>query len=166
MAVEVKFRHEKDLGAYVFTFHFKKHEFQAVQAMTGLIRATVPASHREYNPNSHEWTLLDAYWDNFHAVLKQGNFKLTEDKTVAPEDFFYQNQGVASATIVDKNTLANQLLALLGITAEELADANKAKKAYRRTALLLHPDRNGGDGSRMSELNSVWSSYNATSTSN
>jgi hypothetical protein len=163
MAVEVKFRHEKDLGAYVFTFHFKKHEFQAVQAMTGLIRATVPASHREYNPNSHEWCLLDAYWDNFEKVLRQGNFKIIEEKTVAPEDFFYNNQGIASEVVVDRNTLANQLLVLLGITAKELADANAAKKAYRRKAMELHPDRNHGDGSKMSELNSIWSSYHAIS---
>lgn len=30
------------------------------------------------------------------------------------------------------------------------------KPSYRKAALVLHPDRNNGDGSKMSELNKVW----------
>lgn len=33
---------------------------------------------------------------------------------------------------------------------------NDATKAYRRAAMFYHPDRNNGDGSKMSELNSTW----------
>ena len=35
------------------------------------------------------------------------------------------------------------------------------KKSYRMKALALHPDRNGGDGAKMSELNMYWQVYNA-----
>jgi hypothetical protein len=33
----------------------------------------------------------------------------------------------------------------------------EAKKFYRLGAVQLHPDRNNGDGTRMSELNAIWS---------
>jgi hypothetical protein len=165
MAISVNVKHQKELGAYTFTFSFKKNEFNAIKAMSGLLRATIPASHRDYNPNSHEWTVLDQYWPPLKEILQKANWTICEEVVVAPEDFFY-NQGSIIDTPISREDLANQLLAMLGITAEQLADSNAAKKAYRKAALLLHPDRNGGDGSRMSELNSVWSSYNATSTSN
>jgi hypothetical protein len=162
MAIEVKLKHDKALGAYHFFFVFQKHQWNNIVAITQLMRATIPASARDYDNNTKEWTVLEAFWPPLQMLLKQsGHFKIVEEKIVAPEDFFY-NQGVASETIISKESLANQLLALLGITAQELADFNKAKKAYRKKALELHPDRNQGDGAAMSELNSVWTAYNST----
>jgi curved DNA-binding protein CbpA len=52
-----------------------------------------------------------------------------------------------------KETLEQKLKQLMGETLD--------KSSYRRAALKYHPDRNNGDGSKMSELNSLWSVYNA-----
>lgn len=160
MAIEVKVKHDKTLGAYLFTFKFHKTDYNRITAMAELIRTFVPSSSRDYDAVTCEWTVLDNYWPPIKELLDRGSFHIVEEQVISPEDFFY-NQGVASSVPISKESLANQLLAMLGITAEELADSNRAKKAYRRKAMELHPDRNSGDGSRMSELNSIWSAYNA-----
>jgi hypothetical protein len=73
-------------------------------------------------------------------------------KRVRPEDFFYNyGKPVAKATMT-KETVAQRLKQLMGETID--------KAAYRRAALKYHPDRNNGDGTKMSELNMLWSVYN------
>lgn len=159
MAIEAKLKHDKALGAYVLTFAFEKWEYTRVTAMAAVIREFVPGAAREYNSDTKEWFILEPFFPPIRELLTKGNFKIIEEKVIAPEDFFY-NQGIPTEHIVSKETLANQLLALLGITAEELADFNRAKKAYRRKALELHPDRHPENAGKMSELNSIWSAYN------
>lgn len=155
-----KVKHDKDLGAVIITFVFEKWQWKNIEALAGLMKLTIPASARDYNATTHEWTILEPFWIPLKTLLEQAKFKITEEKLVKEEDFFY-NQGVPSDSHeMSKEELANQLLALLDISAEELADFNKAKRAFRRKAMEWHPDRNQGDGSRMSELNSVWSAYN------
>jgi hypothetical protein len=44
----------------------------------------------------------------------------------------------------------------LFITIREDIDLDSAKKLYRKAALAFHPDRNNGDGAKMSELNMIW----------
>lgn len=45
-----------------------------------------------------------------------------------------------------------------GLTLEQVKNYNKneATKVYRKASMLIHPDRNGGDSTKMSELNAVW----------
>jgi hypothetical protein len=74
-------------------------------------------------------------------------------KRVRPEDFFYNYGKPVAQAVMTKETVVEKLKQLLGDTID--------KTAYRRAALKYHPDRNNGDGSKMSELNSLWSVYNA-----
>ena len=64
-----------------------------------------------------------------------------------PEDFFYRQQAPAASKSAMTKEQVQQKLAAMGVT---------DKKSYRAAALKLHPDRNNGDGSAMSELNMLW----------
>lgn len=83
-----------------------------------------------------------------------------------PSDFFYQTEPASptGAGGLSKDSALVQLAALLETTKDVLSatdrDKDLIKKLYRRRALALHPDRNNGDGSRMSELNMLWQVYN------
>ena len=68
------------------------------------------------------------------------------------EEFFYTHAAPAASPALTKETVAERLKLLLGDTLD--------KSAYRRAALRWHPDRNNGDGSKMSELNMLWRVYN------
>jgi len=161
MAIKIKYRYEEYINSYCFAFSFSKWEFKAITGVTELIRGNIPSSAREYDARTKEWTVLEPFWGFVSGLFIAAKWEMIEEKVIKPEDFFYENQGKVASATISREDLANQLLEMLGITAEELADTNKAKKAYRRQALMLHPDRNHGDGSKMSELNSIWSAYNA-----
>lgn len=75
---------------------------------------------------------------------------------LSAKEFFY-NHGVPTALAAEtKEQIANKLMVLMEIKPCELID----KRAYRLAALRLHPDRNNGDGTKMSELNMYWRLYN------
>jgi hypothetical protein len=157
MAIRVTVRHEKEIAAYVFTFHFSKWEFKAIKAMSKVITDNVPSSAREYDSNTHEWTILEPFWEGIKNIFVLAEWKIEElAPVVAPEDWFYQNPeaGTASSNELSKDELRIKLTAILG--------EDFTRKSYLRKALEWHPDRNGGDGSKMSELNSLWSAYNAS----
>lgn len=87
---------------------------------------------------------------------------LGKRKKIDPAEFFY-NHGVAQATpVLTKEQVIAKLAPLLLSTEDIIGRAEKAelKKLYRAAAMRLHPDRNNGDGSRMSDLNMLWSIYN------
>ena len=74
-------------------------------------------------------------------------------KRYKPEDFFYNHGQPVAQRQMSKETLCERLKSLMGETLD--------KSAYRRAAMRFHPDKNNEDGTKMSELNSLWSVYNA-----
>lgn len=158
MSVEVKVLHDKKLGAYNIGFKFSKWEWSQVEAIVAMMKMAIPASDRLYEPASKEWSISAKYYPWLEELFKKSNFNIIIEKVVNPEDFFYSNF-TDSTPQVSKETLAGQLVKLLGITPDELNDAGLLKKAYRRKALELHPDRNAGDGTAMSSLNEIWNAY-------
>lgn len=87
---------------------------------------------------------------------RSGRIRLDKkrSKPQSAEEFFY-NHGtpIGGQTEMTKEQILEKLTAILG--------HEVTKSAYRKAALRLHPDRNNGDGSRMSELNMLWGLYNA-----
>jgi hypothetical protein len=79
------------------------------------------------------------------------------------EDFYYKEASPASSSAPSGDALASQLSALLEIDKALLstAEASTLKRHYHTAALRLHPDRNNGDSSRMTELNYLWQLWNA-----
>ena len=67
----------------------------------------------------------------------------------------------ATATV---NNDREELLSLLGLSSwsqfdSMLSDKSATKKLYRSAAIRLHPDKNNGDGNKMSKLNELWGIY-------
>ncbi len=62
---------------------------------------------------------------------------------------------------ISGEALYSALATLIGISVAELkaADSNKLKSFKRAASLKYHPDRNGGDSSKMSEFNMLWMIY-------
>jgi hypothetical protein len=133
-----------------------------------------PVAQRSYEPATNVWSYFDE-WGQFtlmrlvsvtDSIAQKVTLIEVQDlaaqavnkridlsgKRVRPEDFFYNYGKPVAQAVMTKETLEQKLKQLLGDTID--------KSAYRRAALKYHPDRNNGDGTKMSELNSLWSVYN------
>lgn len=152
--------HDKTIGAYEIEFRSERRDDwkNFIEGVIALIK-TKPVSDREYNPTTKKWTILERHWAGLELVMQAMNFKFERHEKVHPKNWHYEQEPASKK--VPKETLAQQLIDILGCTLEDMKDSDKIKKLYRRKALELHPDRNAGDGSKMSELNSIWSAYNA-----
>jgi hypothetical protein len=141
-----------------------------------LLKTLIPASDRVWNPTIKCWLvsphsfavakdlltsslLIDYQFVPDISTVTNLNQAQPKATTFTTSDFFYNTTPVK--TVESKESLQQKLAALLQIPISILTDPIAAKRAYRTTALKLHPDRNNGDGSKMSELNLLWSLWNA-----
>lgn len=142
-----------------------------------------PAAKRSYDERTKVWTYFDDYGVQvlkkleeilspvkvpvlievedlqFLATRDRFDVSKTRRREIRPEDFFYQTAAPPQAKVID---VAAELSVLLEVSKETLAATQNGelKRLYRRAALKYHPDRNGGDSSKMSELNMLWGLYN------
>ena len=140
----------------------------SIQPIIDIIKAKVPITAREYNPDSKHWTLAKEYYVAIIEVMKAMGFKVTVQETAkqnapnvdVPKDYeenFYRSEAKPSAGAEDVRA---SLFKLMGIIEEPQSYAI-LKGMYRFYARLWHPDL-GGDAAKMSELNRLWSLYNAS----
>lgn len=165
--LKVEVTHRPDIDAYDLHFPMPgRYGWDQVKGLIDVIKATIPASDRTYDTITKTWTLLSERYISFQSVLKSANVQIitkaeTRTKPISQQDFFYSYKDPVSSSKETKESLMDKLKRLLGCSDADFTDSVKLKQLYRRKALEFHPDRNNGDGSRMSELNSIWSAYNA-----
>lgn len=145
---------------------------QNVQPSLDFMKALVPATMRSYNSNTFIWEVAVEYWPAckfsfetaFYITCTEGTIAGASDplKNVNVPKDYVENFHYKQVVVRDKEdaaTIAKKLSEFLGvtITTQELSEL---KKLYRAKARELHPDM-GGDASKMSELNRLWTLYTA-----
>ena len=165
-----------------------KKEWASLEFICSLLKQ-VKLEERDFNEKTKIWTILgfkgNVIKTNLESMCLQGLFgKYSEvvkiedledkaargalnevkskEKKYSQEDFFYNPNAISSSTALTGQALVQKLAPLLSLSSSELTDIKDdkiLKKHYRVAALKLHPDRNNGDGSKMSELNMLWSIY-------
>ena len=142
---------------------------EAIQPVVDIIKAKVPITAREYNPDSKHWTLTKEYYIPIIEIMKAMKFTVTVHDVAkqnapnvdVPKDYeenFYRSEAKPSAIFED---ISAKLATMLNMEAVELLTADELKTEYRKACRKYHPDL-GGDAEKMSELNRLWSLYNAS----
>ena len=125
------------------------------------LKANIPSDQRNYelimNPavsggKEHLWTFTEQYFDGMvkAAQLFFGSANVA----------ILTRQQVESATRGPSSvpSMSSQLTSLDVMLVEfmRLLPFEAAQSAYRKAAMTLHPDRQGGSMEKMTRLNSIW----------
>lgn len=156
---------------------YLKPEKASAELILRLLKEMVNTQSRDYNPKTYVWSFLGNIGkctvDDLQHILQKTKIEFIsvtrlaeqaeahffeEEKSKveeSPEKFFYNwGKGTASAPLT-KELVSSRLAELLEVPIESIT-----RKAYLKACLLYHPDRNNGDGSKMSELNMLWQVWN------
>lgn len=160
------------------TKSYHRDGFTQLKSFVDLLKSQVPASNRVYDPQTKMWTIEKSIFDNHLLKLMDmlkikyvkgkpytytnpyaANSASAQMPKIDPNNFFYNT--TPAPAVQTRESITESLAKILGVPPSALAQPiDQVKKLYRRKALELHPDRNNGDGSKMSELNSLWSVFN------
>ncbi len=141
MAVKARIWWDTSIQAYKLQCQFKPQ-------LVDFLKTQIPVSDRSFDPTTKIWTFTENYLQGVRAlcVLLYGvnDVAVLERKTVEGQ------ARQAPTSVHTTNTLDS-----LCVQFVKLLPFDAAQTAYRKAALLLHPDR-GGDMEKMSQLNVVW----------
>jgi hypothetical protein len=126
---------------------FDGYHFQCAYApqFIEFVKAAIPASDRGYDPSTKTWMFAKKYLDAVENAATK--FFGKESISVITEK---QVSGASASPVGRTASIDSVMLEFM-----KLLPADAAIAAYRKAAMLLHPDR-GGDMDKMSRLNSLW----------
>src|SRR5271170_6716255 len=107
----------------------------SIQPIIDVIKAKVPITAREYNPDSKHWTLAKESYIPIIEVMKSMGFKVTVQATAkqnapnveVPKDYeenFYRSASAASAGAESYTSVREQLFTILEVQLESTAPAD------------------------------------------
>lgn len=134
---------DTDVDAYIVSTPYSKQ-------FVDFIKVAIPVSDRAWHPETKVWYIKESYFD----VVKTVALKVwlqSEIVIISKDDAVAQQARKTSVAAVAKAPLNDVLIEFV-----RLCPKDALKSAYRTAALALHPDRNNGDGSKMSALNTLW----------
>jgi hypothetical protein len=135
---------DASITAYRAQFPFK-------QTVVDFLKQNIPHSERSWDSNTKIWTFTEAYLDGTEKFLRMA-FGNQEVATVTRAQY-EATQRPPSGSMSVRNLDSNDALAAKFMRS---ISYEAAKAAYRKACLELHPDH-GGDLTKMSELNAIWS---------
>ena len=156
--------------------------------LVGEMFKQVPYGQRDYDATTYLWSFMgvsairvttilelgvkNGMWPDLeikHVTglrekIRRGNLQWEppkkEEVKFKEEEFFYSDPVGSAELSGDKLYEALATLLLIDVSELRNSDTTSLKRYYRKAALSYHPDRNNGDGSKMSELNMLWRIYN------
>lgn len=164
---------------------FKDQRENMIFEAAKIILKWPPVLKRSIDPTRWVWTYFEDYGEQVLAKIQETTkplggvtcieiedlfvqaaaqiIQLGKRKKIDAKEFFYNYGAPIQRAALSREQIQLELTKLLEISTRDLAAATKddMKRLYRRAALRLHPDRNNGDGSKMSDLNMYWGLYNA-----
>ena len=161
--MKANFHYEEALDAYKITFGYNEQIIE-------FIKLAVPSSKRSWNRDEKAWYVDASYKDALLLMFKGKGYTCD---VFSKEDFVkfmeenakFQQEYQRTVALVNTDQEVPKFISLLekagykfSAAAIEELKVNEAfaQQYYRKAALKLHPDRNNGDGSAMSELNATW----------
>ena len=141
---QVKIIYDSSVQAYKVRVPYSKEFLDAM-------RQLIPVANRMWDPLTKTWTVSEA----FGLPIKSLCDRVWGSTSVMFIDAAHQQSHSANQTqtpIVRRNAPLDEVL----LTFVKLLPYNAARKAYLFAAQELHPDKQGGDSTKMTSINAAW----------
>jgi hypothetical protein len=151
MAIKARIFWDTNAQAYVVSMAFN-------EKLVDTLKALIPSGDRSYDPSTKMWYVKEAYGEALRSLFVSGfgiHAVSFTSKTVAEQAQQSTQQRTASQHGAMLNTSAGTTEDAM-IAFFSLLSYDAAKAAYRRAAMDVHPDKQQGDGTKMSKLNDLW----------
>ena len=136
---------DRDVKAYRMKF---KYDPRKGPIIVNFLKQNIPQSDRQWDDSTKIWTFTEQYLDGVYKfcviVFGKTEVVLLDRKQVEAS---YQSQAPTARQATPLELELAEFMRLLPFDA--------AQSAYRKAAMLLHPDR-GGDMDKMTKLNTLW----------
>lgn len=143
-------------SAYKLNFSNIKNHFNKVQLTIDYIKASIPSSQREYDPETKSWFIGESSIQNirdfcshipdFEIIFNEKPDQLVSSKITDPKADYAEFK---------------RMLSFAHIDFEDTKSYSIAKRAYLRAAMKLHPDVAPAMYQEMQTLNEVWARLNS-----
>lgn len=136
------------LGMYSLIFANTNH-WDEMQECIRTLKQMIPLSERDYTgPPEYTWYIHEKWSEPMRVLL--------ENIKVFDFTFIGKPEGQTSTVkYIPTDIYLASFTNLSGVDVKDM-EFGAAKKIYFKTSMKLHPDRNNGDGSKMTELNVAW----------
>lgn len=126
------------------------------QVFLNAVKSAIPSGDRDYNPQTKTWYMKEAYGEAVRGFA-QGVFGISSVSFISREatEQAERNRPVQPILFGDTRSLLNEFFGIVGSVVDIKSSYEDVKRAYRQTAVKLHPDR-GGDAAKMARLNELW----------
>jgi hypothetical protein len=132
-----------------------KSQYQ--QNFIEFIKAKIPGSDRAWDAAQKVWYIKEAWFDIMYELASQLWPNAVTTLTREAAERAWKEQEAARSAMLKaqrESVLGPFESALLAFC--EMCDLESLKAAYRKAAIALHPDKQGGDQERMARLNASW----------
>jgi hypothetical protein len=146
VAIKARIWWDVQSGAYVISSAYND---KLVEALKNLI----PSGERSYDPATKHWFVKEQYGEFLRSIATNAfgvHAVSFTSKTVAEQATQQQRQWQPPVQTAGTPTESAVLEFF------SLLQYDDAKLVYRKCAMTLHPDKQGGDASKMVRLNELW----------
>ena len=152
MAIKARIWWDEAAQAYLLSLVPDKN----LRPFIAILKSRVPSGERDYDPKTNFWYLKEIYIEGVRALAQQvygiASVSFTS-RTVVEQA--RQSRPVGLPTTPIKQVFV-EFITMVNEDSTQAISYEAAKRAYRRAAITLHPDR-GGDPAKMARLNELWS---------
>jgi hypothetical protein len=146
VAIKARIFWDTTSGAYVVASAYNDKLVEA-------LKTVIPSGERSYDPQTKHWYVKEQYGEMIRSLCTTAfgvHAVSFTSKTVAEQATQQQRQWQPPVQTAGTTTESAVLEFF------SLLQYDDAKLVYRKCAMTLHPDKQGGDASKMVRLNELW----------
>ncbi len=151
MAIKCRIWYDTQAQAYIVSSSY-------CEKLVDALKTLIPSGDRNFDPQTKFWYLKEAYGEAIRSIATSAfgihavSFTSKQVAEQAASQTYQRTTSAGTSLNPSSGTTEDAVVAFFS-----LLTYDAAKAAYRKAALDTHPDKQSGNGTKMSRLNDLWS---------